>query len=470
MGTTSSPTATPDTTSRLGEDRFRLFSVCWAAATLFHLASYDKWTSTPLASLTGLAAVALLLKPRSSLLLVCLAIVQICEVYGALPFVSNHWFLTMLVNATILTSGALLLVREKRARVGGSAFLASFAPAIRVELLAFYFFTVFHKLNTSFLDPSVSCGAQFYTRQVEVMTFLPTVRWAVMASIGITLLIEAAIPIMLLVQSWRVAGILAALVFHGLVALNPQSGFYNFSSMIAAVLVLFLPEDHASRVVAQFRRVPRIGAVFRRATRIMNEHPWWSGAGIGLAVVSMQSLDLGGDPFVIVWIAWVAALLAALTRAALRPTTADPSVSFRLRRLEWCVPALVILNGAAPYLGLKTETAFAMYSNLRTEAGLTNHLLVPADLHPFRYQDDLIEVTGSSDRFLRDAASRRQLLPSFEVWRRPSASIAYRLDGREVRWRRVADDPRYPGPAPLLAAKLLSFRPVDPGRVQRCQH
>ena len=44
--------------------------------------------------------------------------------------------------------------------------------------------------------------------------------------------------------------------------------------------------------------------------------------------------------------------------------------------------AAFLLNGMAPYLGLKTEFSFAMFSNLRCEPW--RHLVIPASWRPFR--------------------------------------------------------------------------------------
>jgi NADH:ubiquinone oxidoreductase subunit 6 (subunit J) len=58
------------------------------------------------------------------------------------------------------------------------------------------------------------------------------------------------------------------------------------------------------------------------------------------------------------------------------------------------IPALLFANGLMPYLGLKTETSFAMYSNLRTEGGYSNHWLMPASLQVWDYQRDLSQFTA----------------------------------------------------------------------------
>ena len=61
------------------------------------------------------------------------------------------------------------------------------------------------------------------------------------------------------------------------------------------------------------------------------------------------------------------------------------------------LPVLVVLNGSSPYLGLKTETSFAMFSNLRTIGGLSNHLLVGAGVQVFDYQKIYWQADASGE-------------------------------------------------------------------------
>jgi hypothetical protein len=453
-------TFAPPGSSATEHPQLTLFSALWASATLFHLASYDRWMQTPLTALTAVAAAALLLRPSSAGRLAALALAQIADVYTMAPDVSNHWFVTFFVNATVLLAMLAQMARQRTGRVNASEFFERFAPAVRVEVLAFYFFTVFHKLNTSFLDPALSCGAVFYRRQAEFLGFLPSGAWAEVGNIWLTLLVEAAIPILLWTSPTRSIGILVAMAFHGVIGLNPLSGFYNFSSMIFAVLSLFLSPDVAERLLDRWKR----------AVRAMPLLGWVAFTVLAAAIAVAGWVGLVWDQWIIAWIVYAGICLWAFVIEAFKRQLQDTTPLFRIRGAQWVVPPLLVLNGITPYLGLKTENAFAMFSNLRTEGGVSNHLIAPAGAQLFRYQDDLVQVTSSSNRLLTAVARDGLLIPYFEVRSRPRASVAYRLNGGEVRWDRVADDPRYPGPVPVLLRKALAFRPVDPGPDQRCRH
>jgi hypothetical protein len=179
------------------------------------------------------------------------------------------------------------------------------------------------------------------------------------------------------------------------------------------------------------------------------------------------------DPFFILWNVYSVVLIVLFAREAARHrwTPMSPAGLFRLPiGILALVPVAALLNGLAPYAGLKTESAWAMFANLRTEGDRSNHLLVPASTQIFDYQRDLVQVTGSSDRYLQSVASKGQLIPYFELRRRPDVAVSYVRGGVEQRFARLADDPAFAGEPPWAMRKLLLFRPISGGPRQECQH
>jgi hypothetical protein len=145
--------------------------------------------------------------------------------------------------------------------------------------------------------------------------------------------------------------------------------------------------------------------------------------------------------------------------------------------LLWAPLLLVALNGMSQYLGLKTETCFTMYSNLRTEGGVNNHMFVPA-WRLFSYQDNLVQIVSSSIPELQAITDANELLPSFELRRLLSSTtgdfeITFRRNGRVHQlYRRGEDAPSSVllRPHPFWQAKLLYFRPVSTSKCAVCQH
>jgi hypothetical protein len=99
---------------------------------------------------------------------------------------------------------------------------------------------------------------------------------------------------------------------------------------------------------------------------------------------------------------FVLALFARLLPVAWKEP-AVPTPCFRFPHpILMIAPLLVFLNGLAPHVGFKTTHSFAMYSNLRTEDGTSNHYLFPAWLQVFDYGSDLVTIEWSTDPMLND--------------------------------------------------------------------
>src|SRR5690606_4011999 len=79
------------------------------------------------------------------------------------------------------------------------------------------------------------------------------------------------------------------------------------------------------------------------------------------------------------------------------------------------VVGLFLFNGLQPYLGLKTATALAEHSNLRTEGRFWNHLLLPRDVRIFNLQDRLVRVIDSTDETVRRLGKAGYLFNELEL-------------------------------------------------------
>jgi hypothetical protein len=458
---------------------FGAFCFLWGSATLFHIASFDKWGESLTTFALAAAAVALIVRPTSVPRLLMLATIQLYSLGDDLPYVSNHWLFTGFVNLTILGSWLMSAYRGGSFAVAPADLLRAFGGLARIELLGLYFFVTLHKLNSDYFDPDTSCGAGFYSLQADRFPFLPDASALRIGSMYLTPAVESAIPVLLCFRRTRTAGVLLGLAFHTVIGFNPVSGFYNFSSMLYAMLFLFAPKDLASRFVELWRELRA------RAERLARSHlTEFSGrtavtcAGtVALALVLLRVLDHAvDDQFLLVWAAYSATLTALFVFLAVRRRPTEDPGPRRLfevpyPQLAW-LPLLLLLNGASPYLGLKTETSFSMFSNLRTEGGKSNHLFIPADSQPFGLQKHLVEITSSSEPALQRWADQEQLLPWLEfraqTSRYPDASVSYVRDGTAHQVQRIGDDHELAHKP--WARKVLVFRPVPKEGRQRCVH
>jgi hypothetical protein len=127
----------------------------------------------------------------------------------------------------------------------------------------------------------------------------------------------------------------------------------------------------------------------------------------------------------------------------------------------------------SPYLGLKTESSIAMFSNLHTEGGETNHLLFAKPPYLFDYQRDVVEIVGSSSPTLQEVAAKRDGM----VWlglqqylrANPREWVSFRRRGVLYEKASAASIAQLPQPS-WLERKFLLFKTVDFDRPKVCTH
>jgi len=115
--------------------------------------------------------------------------------------------------------------------------------AARAITVMLYGFAAFAKLNHDFVDVSVSCAAQFYghiTRWWPPLPDGPELRRAVVLG---TIAAESLLALGLCVRRLRPVAVFGGLLFHIGLALDATKAFLNFSSVMFALLLLFLPRE-----------------------------------------------------------------------------------------------------------------------------------------------------------------------------------------------------------------------------------
>lgn len=442
----------------------RLFAITWAMATLFHvwvsqnsfrvLYSPD-WKGIVHVGLT-VAALVVLCRPRV-LPLLGLAVLQIYSAWVEMPVLGNHWLL-----ASIVALGLLLSVAAVRT-LDPAEIARVFLPAGRVVLIVFYSFAALSKLNQGFFTPSGSC-APFYANESLSSLGLPTLGYSGLPPWGAilgTVAVECSIPVLLAFRRTRHAGVLAGLLFHSLLALDRTHLFTDFSAVLLALFLLFLPESFAGR---------------------LGERAWPKRAVAAFAVAALLvSLALWMWPVTwlkgagqLLWVLYDVVVTGSVVAFLWRSRDRSATGLLRIRPL-WLavVPALALANGLTPYLELKTGFGWNMYSNLVTVAGHTNHLLIPRTWPVTDAQSHLVTVIGSDDPGLEGyAADRYRLaLPQVQSYAaaHPGAWLRYELDGTVRTAPHIGSDPVLSRHVPVWRHKLEIFRAVDMRTPVRCQ-
>jgi hypothetical protein len=481
-------TTPPEGTAR-ADFRLPMLTLLLAVASLTHMVSFPWWMGLVSGQLLLAATLVAVFFPGSLLALSAFLLASLTYWFGRLPAVPNHILFEMLVHLTLMATVASSLVaavwrwgRKRHADADtplGSSVFEQARPLIITELVVMYLFTVIHKLNDDFFNPAVSCAVSMHHELAAVVPWVPDGEWTWWPTILGTLLIELAIPLLFLSRRTRNAGILLGLVFHIFLALHPHGGIYSFSGLLFALYALLLPDASLRWLGSRWQGLPlaaRIGLTLAVV------------GGFAAAIVLQMMAYRNGRGFpaanAIGFSAWLPlAVLIALGYVRAIAHGRGDGLAGQARPappwpLLWLFPLLVLLNGACPYLDLKTTTAFSMFSNLRTEDGHNNHLFLPR-LPLFGYQDDLVEVLEANDPRLAGLARSGDLLPWFEFRRiasttRPGTRIRCRRNGEERLLSRDEDSAESREaftPHPWWMAKLLVFRPIRPfGEPMTCRH
>jgi hypothetical protein len=364
-------------------DRLALFSVLWALAHAWHVIGNPTLAPGWAQALLGLTIGLVLLHPGQVVPLVAMAAVGLVMVWLEAPFLGNHWLLVGFVD---------LVVRARRRRRRPFAAVRSTGPtghpgagpAARLCLLGFYAFAAFAKLNSGFFDRSVSCAVFFFRESTESIGLaglqLGGAAWLERTVIVATAAIELSVPVLLVMRRTRHLGVVLALSFHWVLALDRTHQFFDFSSVLAALFILFLPAGFARWVRQRVRSVQaRLALRHERLPELARLGAGGAGRRSGAGGrpgphLAAPGHRAGWAPFLVLG----AGLIALVVRYLLeeRPVATERLAPHHPVFL--LVPLLVVANGLTPYLEVKTGYGWNMYANLRTVDGETNHYLLPA--------------------------------------------------------------------------------------------
>jgi hypothetical protein len=463
------------------ELQLSIFSVLWAIAALFHMAHSSTFDSQLNLALLTIAAFYVIIRPTIGALLV-LCMLQIFDAFYRMPFTTNHWIFTAFVNITIIGAWLLTCLKKKSFQPGAGAVFTTFAPAIRIEVMILYFFAVFHKLNSGFFAPATSCATDLLlAQQIHSIIPLPTdlLKW----NAHFTITVESLIPLMLCFRKTRIAGIVIGLVFHGILSFSTYNAFYDFSSMVFALYFLFTLPSFSRKVAEHIDelkwrwRLTATPLVFKAKTLFAMTFFAIATFGI-LATLNQKLNDFRTVHLFFFWTIYFLLVVYAVVRFGFGTKEEKKSeiISFRLvNPLLWVLPLIVFLNGCSPYLGLKTENSYAMFSNLRTEGGISNHYLIPADVQIFDFQKQTVDIISSSDPYLQKLAGENKSLVLFEfrnvVHERNPEHIVFLYNGERHTYARGQNTAgTMLEKNSFILAKLMKFRAFSAEGEQPCSH
>ncbi|MGH3565083.1 MAG: hypothetical protein ACRDRH_03435 [Pseudonocardia sp.] len=452
---------------------FSVWAVAFAVGALVHVwqEAVSLWA---VGSLVAVAAFAVILRPASPVRLVVLFGLLFVEAVAWLPDLLNHQILVAVVGVTFV--GWWLGFRwwsPVRACDPGVMY-ERVAPYLRVAFIMVWVLAAVAKFNTGFTDVVTTCS-------VWVVESIPGVQvpvGLVPVVIAGTMVVELAVPALLLFHRTRPVAVVLGFGFH---LVSAFAGHASFSGFAWSFYVLFLPPVMIARAVVVVRRgVPEwvrggVGVVVAHTPLVLVVvGGLWVGIRLLLPVaVQSPARNWGAALMCVVWMGVWGWLLFRLRRHWIGAP--GPRVSLRVRDGVMLVGlGLLVVTAATPYLGLKSRAALTMFSNVRTEPGHWNHLFIPESVRVFDWQDGEVRILGTDDPVLAAKIEEhesehstlltvRRLVDEF-----PDATVRYELDGVGRVAAPVSTDPVLGQPVPPAQEWFGAMRPFTDGGT--CQH
>ncbi len=488
-----------------------IFAFIWGCQALVHQEFfYFKWLPEVniLGWLLTAVVISVILFPSSLILFCFMLITSISYNIGLWPYVVNHILLETLIDLTILFAVILTYFQNRLNQINLNDFkneiFKKIAPVLLFIVIVMYWFIVNSKTNVDFFNFDRSCIADFYIDLTDMLGFigLPelnvgTDSTPALISLWIFMIIEVMIPLGLMFKKTRYLALVVGVPFHLLLALI---GHRTFSGFILSLYVLICI-DSVAIVLAIFRQ--KIGEKLLKKIIMIARVIVVSLALLFFILYLIESTALAYifdyrirlTVFLLYWGGVSTLIFIAISRYYKVKDSEPTEVWVMSPKWVWLMTIPLVINGFSPFLGFKTETSFAMYSNLkteRTEPG--NHMFMPT-FNLVSYQEDLVSILDTDHQQLhhwiqrvplhdRDQVLRKLEIVFFEFNRVIAETMVKQPDmdfyvtysrngGEPITFRSSAPDAHLAEVAqlqPIVMRKLMYFRPVYAGKASYCQH
>ncbi len=383
------------------------------------------------------------------------------------PDVANHVNFLIYLNLALMAGMVYAWIKQ----ASTDHYYAMMRPVLRASLLGVYFWAGFHKLNTDFLIPQVSCSSMMLYRILDmvqsnllgipvmliVIALALTGLWqglirprlkssnfpkilllALLTCGGIllytfgfaerdyVLLPEIILQVNIyFVLAWELLGSLLLLVprlqapilllswlMHAFIAMI---GFVDFSALAGSLLFTFIPD----RTLQHWQEQAEISLGGRKMHRARLYFGINAFAGIFSALYYLAYLDfdIKVTAGAILNLASILFLWPILTQLFTPKNRLDwqglPVLNASMPKFMGVFLIGLCCFGLMPYLGLRTAGTFSMFSNLRTEGPRSNHLLLASNpLKQWGYQEDVVWVLDLPPEIVERGSKNAELIGS----------------------------------------------------------
>ena len=367
--------------------RASIFGSLFALFSIFHffnyMLEYNRFPPEADMLFIIFSAVLLFIRPQSARCLWLLMLASTISAIVQAPVQSNH---TIVRNFVVLGYWMSFFYAMFRSLKWNDIF-TNFTTAGQGSLLIMYFFGVFHKINTDFLNPDTSCAVVLWREMPKPLSLIDSPIMHYLAIYG-TFVVEGALICLLLNRRTRHIAVVGGILFHILLGLSNYAMYISFTTLAIALHCLFLNEESALKIQS---------SNFMKAVRVRVMHP----AYFVLAIVLIIVLAIAGffGYFTLVTLL-VTPLLLPFCYAIIRyGDSKKPLLALEKRWsaqiIGGVLTSIFFMNCWAPYLGLKSAQAVNMYANIRLEDGVSNHLIMRGAPGPFAYLDDVVTIDDS---------------------------------------------------------------------------
>lgn len=428
----------------------RFFLVLWSLLPLIHLG--DTW-SEPLVAILSLVCFlgAFFIKSEKIAALVSIVPVTVYLLW-TWPFNANH------LNF-ILISNIYLLCRFLGNKEWNLKEVLNF---FMICLGVVYLWAAFHKLNWDYLNPVTSCSNYIFDRLLgRIGVKENTMRASLpMLSIGF----EFLVGLSLIIYRTRKIAIVASLVFH--LALV-WSNFVNFASVPLVLFMLYVLRSAKEQESDYEDKLKELMVLYIQLQ--------FAAFAIGALKLRVQGIHLSYFLSAGIW--------TGVAFAFARGYLSYEIQMFRPVFHKSFIPFIIFICflGSQIYLGLGTSNSFSMFSNIRTEGYVQNHVLVPKELRIFGYQNDVYFVDSILRRYTRVIGVFPQAelggvpLEYYRLYNQWLKTVSLpepfllRKEGDMESHKAIELLPPDPNPYNFLEMKFFHFRPVQYSGANRCR-
>lgn len=303
---------------------------------------------------------------------------------GIYPRVGNHSAIILFASLTIVSLFILKLFRKKE--ILNPIFLSYF---FRIFTVSVYFYTGFHKLNTDFLNPCVSCvnGINEYTiSSIIGTTFKVNDSLSRLFQI-IALIVECIVPFGILFHKTRKYSVLILLLFHSYLALSVFADFSAVGLFLLLGCVIDFEEYIFSKKIILMIRIylgliilSVLSPFFLRYTNLPQ---------LQYSFVKGFIFLLGYLSFIVYFFKNHSTKCYYFQRKYFLPLlTLCLTISF------WTLKS---------YIGLGNAGNLTMFSNLVTEKSSNNHLLIETNKTKiFDFEEDAVYIVKMENPYIKE--------------------------------------------------------------------